>query len=289
MKSPSIPPEESQHLISYTRTQDVLVGPLCELYFYMSYAGSYVCRKTFSIQRNCLPALFLILTLEGEGRLRYQNKEYRLTPGSILLIDGRSPHEYQAIEDGWAFKYLHFSGALSSAYQSYIQTQFGPVFQLSHQVRIETEERLHDIIRQTEVPGTPDYAAVSANIYAILTSFLSQKNTVDSPSKSAPAIQQAVAYIAEHYNRNISTQEIADAVYLSRSYMSELFTKTYGMAPHEYLTMYRLSRVKDSLRNSSASLSEIAEQTGFRDIFTLSRVFKQKYGLSPSAYRKQTK
>jgi AraC-like DNA-binding protein len=151
---------------------------------------------------------------------------------------------------------------------------------------VEIEARLNEILRLTEETGTPDYAAVSANIYAILTSLLSRKNTVDSQLRSAPAIQQAVAYIAEHYRQNISTQDIADAAYLSRSYMSELFTQTYGMAPHEYLTMYRLTRVKDYLLNTSASLAEIAEQTGFRDIFTLSRVFKQKFGLSPSVYRK---
>ena len=286
MKSMHIPRYESEHLISYRRTEDVLVGPLCELYFYMSYAGSYVCRKTFSIRRSGMESMILMLTLEGEGKLRYQNKEYRMVPGSITLMDGRNPHDYHALEDGWSFKYLHFNGALSHEYQSYIQTRFGPVFQPSHQVCLETEERLDEILHQTESPGTPDHAAVSAAIYAILASILSQRNLADSQSRSVPAVRQAVAYIEENYRRNISTQEIADAVSLSRSYMSELFAKTYGMAPHEYLTMYRLTRVKDSLLNTSASLSEIAEQTGFRDIFTLSRVFKQKFGLSPSAYRK---
>ena len=287
MKSLTIPPQESDHLISYHRTEDVLVGPLCSLYFYMSYAGCYVCRKTFSTQRNNINSPVLILTVEGEGKLRYQSKEYRLTPGSVLLIDGHHPHEYHALADGWQFQFLHFQGALSHEYLTYIQTQFGPVFQPSHQVCMEIEKHLNDIMQQTEVSGAPDYATISASIYGILTSILSQRNAVDTQSKSAPAIQQAIAYIAEHYKRNISTREIADAVYLSRSYMSELFTKTYGMAPHEYLTMYRLTRVKDCLIHTSASLSEIAEQTGFRDMFTLSRVFKQKFGMSPSEYRKK--
>ncbi len=287
MKSVSIPWSESDHLISYTRTEDVLVGPLCELYFYMSYAGHYVCRRTYSISRGGLGSHLLLLTLAGEGKLRYQGKEYRLPAGSVILIDGRNPHEYHALEEGWTFKYLHFQGALSDAYQSYVQTRFGPVFQPERSVRLEVEERLDEILLRTEAAGTPDYAAVSSCIYTILTAFLSRRNTAEDPrSRSAPAIQQAVAYIAEHYRQNISTQDIADAVYLSRSYMSELFTKTYGMAPHEYLTMYRLTRVKDCLLRTSASLSEIAEQTGFRDIFTLSRVFKQKFGLSPSEYRK---
>lgn len=287
MKSPAIPVQEANYLIRYTRTEDMLVGPLCDLYFYMSYAGSYVCRKSFAVRRSGAPSVILLLTLSGEGKLCYQNKDYRLTQGTALLIDGRLPHEYHAVDDGWAFKYLHFQGATSEAYLTYIQNRFGPVLRLSQGVCREIEERLDAILLQTEVSGTPDYAAVSADIYGILTAILSRRNTEDSQSRSAPAIRQAVAYIAENYSRNISTQDIADAVYLSRSYMSELFVKTYGMAPHEYLTMYRLTRVKESLLETSASLSEIAEMTGFRDIFTLSRVFKQKYGVSPSAYRKK--
>lgn len=287
MKSYDIPAKETDHLISWRRTEDILVGSLDRLYFNMMYTGYYVCRKSFAIHRKNMQSIQLLLTLEGEGKLRYQEKDYRLTPGSAMLINTWNLHEYQALDDGWTFKYLHFRGAMSDEYQSYIDTQFGPVFPLHRKTCLETEERLDAVYRDTEGERIPDYAAVSANIYSILTSFLSPKNAVGSAQKSAAAIQQAAAYIAENYSRNITTQEIADAAYLSRSYMSELFTKTYGMSPHEYLTMYRLSHVKEHLLNTTASVSEIAERNGFRDVFMLSRVFKQKFGMSPSEYRKR--
>ena len=51
--------------------------------------------------------------------------------------------------------------------------------------------------------------------------------------------------------------------------------------------MYRLSQVKKQLLNTKCSIAEIADQTGFRDVFTLSRVFKRKFGITPTAYRKQ--
>lgn len=286
MKSNNLPPTEADHLIHWKRTEDILGGSLCDLYFNMTYAGCYVCRKTFSIHRKNMDSILLLLTVEGEGKLRYQEKEYRLVPGSVMLINTRNPHDYHALDDGWTFKYLHFHGAMSDAYQSYIETRFGPVFPLYRKNYLETEERLDAVYHATEGEGNPDYATMSANIYSILTSFLSPENAVGSAQKSAAAIQQAAAYIAENYSRTITTQEIADAAYLSRSYMSELFSKTYGMSPHEYLTMYRLSYVKEKLLNSTVSVSEIAEQTGFRDVFTLSRVFKQKFGMSPSEYRK---
>ncbi len=286
MRSKQAADFEKAHLISWSRTEDILVGSLQDLYFNMMFTGCYVCRKTFAVHRQRMQSVQLLLTLEGEGKLRYQEKDYRLTPGSAMLINTWNPHEYQALDDGWKFKYLHFHGGMSDDYLTYINTQFGPVFPLHKRVFREAEERIDAIFRETDGTGIPDYPTVSSNIYSILTSFLSSKNTVGSAQKSAAAIQQAAAYIAENYSRNITTQEIADAAYLSRSYMSELFSKTYGMSPHEYLTMYRLSYVKEKLLNSRISVSEIAEQTGFRDVFTLSRVFKQKFGMSPSEYRK---
>ena len=286
MRSMQVADFEEAHLISWSRTEDIIVGSLQKLYFNMIYTGCYVCRRTFAVHRQRMLSFQLLLTLEGEGILRYQEKEYRLTPGSAMLINTWNSHEYQALDDGWKFKYLHFRGGMSDDYFTYINTQFGPVFPLHIRVFREAEERIDDIFRETDGIGVPDYPTVSSNIYSILTSFLSSKNAVGSAQKSSAAIQQAAAYIAENYRRNITTQEIAEAAYLSRSYMSELFSKTYGISPHEYLTMFRLSHVKEKLLNSTVSVSEIAEQTGFRDVFTLSRVFKQKFGMSPSEYRK---
>ncbi len=287
MKSVDMPLAETDHLIRWCRVEDLLVGSLQNLYFNMTYTGCYVCRNTFAIQRRNMDSILLLLTLEGRGKLRYQEKEYLLMPGSVMLINLWNPHEYHALEDGWTFKYLHFRGAMSRDYQAYIENRFGPVFPLHRRTYLETEERLDALYQAAEGEGSPDYAAVSGVIYSILTAFLSEKNTVGPAQKSAEAIRRAAAYITENYSRNITTQEIADAAFLSRSYMSELFVQTYGMSPHEYLTMYRLSHVKESLLNTGISVSEIAERTGFRDVFTLSRVFKQKFGISPSEYRKQ--
>ena len=65
--------------------------------------------------------------------------------------------------------------------------------------------------------------------------------------------------------------------------------QTYGISPHDYLISHRISIAKDMLLNTELSISEIAEQTGFRDVFALSRVFRQKQKLSPSEYRRKYK
>lgn len=287
MKTTNMPITESAHLISFSRTEDILVGPLADFYFDVLYAGHYVCKSTFSIRRSGMNSIFLLLTTSGEGALVYQEKSYRLTPGCVMLIDTKILHEYHAVGDRWSFKYIHFQGGMSERYYAYTFEQLGPVFELPENMAKETEHYLDAILSETEKTVNIDYAVVSSYIYTILTRFLSHDNPNVNSEKSSTGLEQALTFITRNYHAKISTGSIAAASYLSRSYLSELFKKTYGIGPHEYLTMYRLSQAKKQLQNTNCSVAQIAEQTGFRDVFTLSRVFKKKFGITPSEYRKQ--
>ena len=130
MKTTEIPLKELPYLIEGYRTEDILVGPLAEFYFNITYAGYYVCRKTFSIKRNGMNSIFLLITTAGEGELSYRGKQYRLSPQSAMLIDTRMYHEYHALDEGWTFKYIHFQGGMSDSYYTYTESHLGPVFQV---------------------------------------------------------------------------------------------------------------------------------------------------------------
>lgn len=289
MKTTEMPPVELPHLISSRRTEDMLVGPLADFYFNVMFAGHYVCKQSFSIRRSGMDSIFLLLTTAGEGRLTCRGKQYRLTQGTVMLIDTRIYHEYHAIDDGWSFLYLHFHGGMSRDFCAYTDAQLGSVFSIPPHMYHEVHAQLLSIITETEKTVNIDYAMVSSHIYTILTRFLSHENPEVSSEKSSTGLQRALAFITANYQQKISTDEIAAAAYLSRSYLSELFAKTFGMGPHEYLTVYRLSQVKKQLQNTDNSIADIAERTGFRDVFMLSRVFKNRFGMTPTAFRRQSR
>jgi AraC-like DNA-binding protein len=72
----------------------------------------------------------------------------------------------------------------------------------------------------------------------------------------------------------------------SYDYLRKLFKKELGMTPHQYLSDLRLHGAADLLYSSGStySVSEIAMLCGFREPLYFSRMFKKKYGLSPSFY-----
>jgi AraC-like DNA-binding protein len=79
--------------------------------------------------------------------------------------------------------------------------------------------------------------------------------------------------------------DLAQLACLSPSQFSRRFRATYGTSPGAYRQALRMNAAKTLLRGRTASLSEIADRLGYRDIFAFSRMFKRHVGLSPRAYR----
>ncbi len=73
----------------------------------------------------------------------------------------------------------------------------------------------------------------------------------------------------------------------SAEYLTRLFKKEIGMTPRQYLMDRRLENAANSLAlmDGSLSISQIARQCGFSDALYFSKVFKQRYGVSPKFYR----
>lgn len=108
----------------------------------------------------------------------------------------------------------------------------------------------------------------------------------DIPNHLSPAVKRAVQYVQKHYCETIGLNEAANEAELSMAYFSTIFKKEMGIGFSEYLVNLRLERVCTRFRTSSASIKEIAEESGFCDYPHFCRIFKKHYGVSPASYRK---
>ncbi len=103
----------------------------------------------------------------------------------------------------------------------------------------------------------------------------------------SPAVQKILQYVEEHYGERISLDQVAAAAFLSRSYASVLFKKETGEKFSDYLQRIRIEKACTLLKDTSLSIQETADRTGFFDTAHFSRVFKEKMGVSPMEYRKK--
>ncbi len=101
---------------------------------------------------------------------------------------------------------------------------------------------------------------------------------------SSQYVLAAIKYIQFNYSHDISVDDIAKAVGVSRSHLYRVFMSNVGQSPIDYLTGYRISEACSLLKNTGLSIAEIAVSVGFFDQFYFSRVFKKVKGVPPSKY-----
>lgn len=107
----------------------------------------------------------------------------------------------------------------------------------------------------------------------------------DSGRKGNQSIARAKQYIEEHYQQNLSLEEVAENVFLSKNYLSELFHKEMGYSFSRYLTEFRLEKAKLLLRETHMKVKEIADMTGFENPSYFIQVFKKSQKCTPNEYR----
>lgn len=92
-------------------------------------------------------------------------------------------------------------------------------------------------------------------------------------------------FLHQNYSRSLQLQDLADFVHLTPNYCGVLFQKLFGVPFTRYLTDLRLEKATELLRMKHIPINRIAFLVGYSDVFYFSRLFKQKYGMSPSEYR----
>ena len=99
-------------------------------------------------------------------------------------------------------------------------------------------------------------------------------------------ILPVINFIKDNYQKNISVEEMAGIAKMSESSFYAHFKKSTGRSPIKYLNEYRMSVACELLRQTDESIKYIAEAVGISDQFYFSKMFKQKYLMSPQNYRK---
>lgn len=125
-------------------------------------------------------------------------------------------------------------------------------------------------------------------LLAILkTQYEVDKNRPVSTYRDADRMQEVLSYLSMHFSENISMQEVADRVYLSKSHLSREFQKNMGIPFSEYLRKLRLNHVAYLLCHTQKTITDIALSSGYSNVNTMILNFHEKYGDTPSSYRKK--
>ncbi|MFZ5823508.1 MAG: response regulator transcription factor [Bacillota bacterium] len=106
-------------------------------------------------------------------------------------------------------------------------------------------------------------------------------------SRHERVLQEIDELIAQRYAEELTLEEVARSVFLSRTYVAYLFKQVRGRPFLEHLTRVRMAKARELLLSTDLSVSEIAERVGYKNPVYFSRLFREYAGMMPSELRRQ--
>jgi AraC-like DNA-binding protein/DNA-binding HxlR family transcriptional regulator len=104
-----------------------------------------------------------------------------------------------------------------------------------------------------------------------------------------PHVARALALLHRDVTRRWTVDGLSREVGLSRSALADRFTHLIGVPPMYYLANWRMQVATQKLRNTSASLAQIADLVGYGSEAAFSRAFKKVFGTAPATWRRSNR
>jgi len=131
-----------------------------------------------------------------------------------------------------------------------------------------------------------DFNMLKVFVEKVLMEYLSRIINTREHSEN-PIIKKVCEYIDKNLSQDISLDQVASYVNVSTFYLSKLFKEEKNITFVNFLTDKRLDKSRDLLKQTNLSIKEITSECGWNDQNYFSRIFKNKYGVTPSEYRNE--
>ncbi len=100
-------------------------------------------------------------------------------------------------------------------------------------------------------------------------------------------VSEIVTFVATHYRENLSLQQVAKEVGVSRYVLSRIFSNDFHQNFNHYVNSVRLEHATALLTESKEPIKKIMTDCGFKSSVTFNRVFVELYHLTPRQYRQK--
>jgi AraC family transcriptional regulator of arabinose operon len=242
------------------------------------------------IREQGTPDYLLMFTLSGEGRIRDRSgSELLVGQGMAVLHEPDTFHDYGTAPSsaGWHFLWVHFQPrAHWLPWLSWAQPR--PGLRTVRTGEPDLGKRITRSMRRM-VQAFRLTDEVSEGLAAVaLEEAILWLHSVDASSSGQwdPRVRKAIDHLTLHADEPFRLSRLANRCGLSVSRLAHLFREQTGTTPQRMHEQIRLRQAAQYLRLSQFSIAEVADRVGFDNPFYFSNRFRQKYGMSPTAYRR---
>ena len=220
----------------------------------------------------------LIYVLKGSIRISVDGDSYLLREGEMTIVFPYLTHSYDDAPEADALIVLFDP----------IATAFDNTFLTKKPVRHHINGAVfRDMLcRAIELLNSGKIKTAMGYINAVIGEFLEMTDMEDSDNSAEDTVTKILTYCSEHFTENITIKSISEALYLSPSYVSKIFSQKLRYGFREYINALRINMARSLLKNPEKRITDIMLSCGFANQSSFNRVFREICGVSPKAYRR---
>ena len=233
--------------------------------------------------------------LSGTGRLIANDSkgishEYQIRSGEGFMIFPRQINTYIADPKlPWEYIWIEFDGMRA---REIIETAgLSPDHPVYHASYKDLRENMKDemIYIAEHHDATPFHLMGHLYLFIDYLSRSSSSQITASGRVRDFYIKEALNYIEQNFQNDISVENIASFCGLNRTYFGRIFKETVGKSPQQFLLSYRMAKAAELLKLTELSISDIGNAVGYPNQLHFSRAFKNVYGVSPREWRNKNR
>ena len=225
------------------------------------------------LPKGSRPYYMLHYIISGRGIYYAPDNIYELKAGQIFVVLPNEMVAYEADKkDPWRYCWINFESMLdlSDVFSQYVIT----VPECAH---------IFNAFRDCTSVARDTEWYICGKIFELIS--LLDKHRSPDKNQIHRYVRMAKNYIDVYYSdSDLRVGSMSEKLNLDRSYFSKIFSKHLGKSPQQYIMELRLDRAADIMVNQGLSPGEAAQHVGYGDIFNFSRMFKRRFGVSPSTY-----
>ena len=250
----------------------------------------------------------IILVNGGEGELTVEGKTYPIKKNDVVFLPPNVPHILEVKEGALVQPHIHFDAVFDGkSYDRYVVLK--PVEQMDEQDLALIQE---DVLMDAGIPyvfrpedphrfqkhffatieafaNKREYSDVicRANLLMLLRVILKQFCSAGRSNKTANYCEAIREYLETNSDQVITLDDLEKLFKVNKFTMIRNFKEAFGVSVIAYYNECRAEFAKRILRQTELSVTEVATNLNFTDIYSFSRFFKKHTGLSPKEFREK--
>lgn len=237
----------------------------------------------------------MLYVKRGQLNIWMNKKKYELGKNDFIFINSKEAHSTQSPEDNEVIV-LQIPGDFLETFSNKesLHIHCNTIELSENKIFDNIRELLYQMYLYSERKDDAYYLKVYSLLfelgYILVKNFKVKEENIDiNTQKYLDRLSEICEYIKFHYTESLSLNDVADEFGYTPQYLARMFQKYTGSTFLTYLNSIRLNAAFKQLMNTDLSILTIAEESGFSNVKSFNKLFKEAYGMTPSSYRKSIK